>query len=276
MREYRLTLNGARTRAIEVEGSGPPVLMVHGFCDSADSWRNVLERMRDSGRAAIAYDMPGFGYSQPVRFPIPLLDQQVAFTAAAIQRAAEASGEDVIVAGNSLGGWTTLRVAERSELPIAGIIPIAPAGIAMSPWFLRLDRIPGVGQLLRVPGPVPEVVTRAVVARTVRRIAFGDQAKVDERFVRSFSLHNRNRRWAFARIEAASGCSSELARPFAPEKVKVPSVVVWGTRDGLCLIKGAQPLAAMLGAKLIVVKGCGHLPQVEEPASVLEAIDHLS
>ena len=92
MREYRLTLNGARTRAIEVEGAGPPVLMLHGFCDSADTWRNVLEPLRERGRAAIAYDMPGFGYSQPVRFPIPLLDQQVAFAAAAVRRAAEAAG----------------------------------------------------------------------------------------------------------------------------------------------------------------------------------------
>jgi len=276
MREYRLTLNGARTRAIEVEGSGRPVLLLHGFCDSADTWRNVLERLREQGRAAIAYDMPGFGFSQPVRFPIPLLDQQVAFAAAAIGRAAEQSGEDVIVAGNSLGGWTTLRVAEREELPIAGIVPVAPAGITMSPWFLRLDRMPGIGQLLRIPGPVPEVVTRAVVARTVRRIGFGDATKVDERFVRSFSLHNRNRRWAFARLEAASGCAGELDAPFDPAKVRVPSVVVWGTRDVLCLIKGAEPLAATLGAKLIVVEGCGHLPQVEEPQSVLDAIEHLS
>ena len=97
-----------------------------------------------------------------------------------------------------------------------------------------------------------------------------------KRQVRSFSLHNRNRRWAFTRLEAASGCAGELDAPFNPEKVKVPSVVVWGTRDVLCLIKGAEPLAAMLGAKLTVVDGCGHLPQVEEPGSVLDAIDHLS
>jgi pimeloyl-ACP methyl ester carboxylesterase len=276
IREYRLTLNGARTRAIEVEGSGKPVVMLHGFCDSADTWRNVLEPLAASGRAAIAYDMPGFGFSAPVRFPIPLLDQQVAFAAAAVQRAAEQTGEEVLVAGNSLGGWTSLRLAERDDLPLAGIIPVAPAGIAMAPWFLQIDRVPGVGQLLRLPGPVPEVVTRAVVARTVRRIGFGDPAKIDERFVRSFTLHNRNRRWAFPRMAAAAGCRSEMDAPFDPEKVKVPSAVVWGTRDALCLIKGAEPLAAQLGAKLFVVDGCGHLPQVECPDSVLDAIEHLS
>jgi pimeloyl-ACP methyl ester carboxylesterase len=276
MREYRLTLNGARTRAIEVEGSGPPVVMFHGFCDSADTWRNVLERLRDRGRSAVAYDLPGFGYSRPVAFPLPLLDQQVAFAAAAVKLAAEKSGAPVIVAGNSLGGWTTLRLAARDDLPLAGIIPVAPAGITMSPWFLRLDRLPGVNNLLRVPGPVPEVATRAVVARAIRRVGFGDPARVDERFVRSFTLHNRDRRWAFARIAAAKKLLPDLDRPYEPERITVPSAVVWGTRDVLCLIAGAEPLAASLGSKLIVPKRCGHLPQVEAPSSVLDAIDHLS
>ena len=157
MREYRLTLDGARTRAIEVDGSGPPVVLLHGFCDSADTWRNLLERLRDRGRSAIAYDLPGFGYSRPVEFPVPLLDQQVAFAAAAVRRAAEKHGEPAIVAGNSLGGWTALRLGALADLPLAGIIPVAPAGISMSPWFLRLDRLPGINNLLRVPGPVPEI-----------------------------------------------------------------------------------------------------------------------
>ena len=138
---------------------------------------------------------------------------------------------------------------------------------------MRLDRVPGVAALMRLPGPVPEVVTRSVVARAVRRIGFGDPAKVDERFVRSFTLHNRNRRWAFHRIAAAQTCAPEIERPFRPELVRVPAAVVWGTRDVLCLIEGAEPLAATLGAKLIVVEGCGHLPQVEAPQSILEAID---
>lgn len=273
LHEYRLSLNGIRTRAIEVGGSGPPVLLLHGFCDSADSWRNVLERLAQRGRAAIAYDLPGFGFAGPARHHGNLLDQQVAFSAAAIRLAAESSGEQVIVAGNSLGGWTTLRLGERDDLPIAGIIPVAPAGIALSPWFFRLDSIPGIAQLLAIPAPVPERVVRAVVARAVRLVGFGDPATVDRRFVRSFSFHNRNRRIVLERIGAAQGVRAEAKRPFDPEKVGFPAVVVWGSRDLLCQPKGAEPLAELLGAKLIMVRGCGHLPQVEAPDSVIEAIE---
>ena len=182
----------------------------------------------------------------------------------------------MIVAGNSLGGWTTLRVAERDDLPIAGIIPVAPAGIAMSPWFLRLDRMPGVGQLLRVPGPVPEVVTRAVVARTVRRIGFGDPAKVDERFVRSFSLHNRNRRWAFPRMEAAKGCAAELEQPVRRREGQGAVGRRLGHSRRALPDQGRGAARGDARREADRRRGLWASAQVEAPESVLGAIDHLS
>lgn len=164
MREYRVEVGGVATRALEVGGDGPPIALFHGFCDSADTWRPVLALCAERGRAAIAYDMPCFGYAD-WGSDGNLLDQQVAFGAAAVERAAEQSGEQVVVAGNSLGGWATLRIAERADLPIAGIVPIAPAGIEMSPWFLRADRIGGVSALISMPAPIPQAVVRAVVSR---------------------------------------------------------------------------------------------------------------
>lgn len=276
LREYRTSLGGVRTRAIEVHGSGPPAVLLHGWCDSADSWRNLLERYRDLGRSAIAYDMPGFGFSQPVDFPEPILESQVRFASAAVRRAADEHGAEVILAGNSLGGWTTLRAAEQSGLPLAGIVLVAPAGIQMSPWFFRLDTLPWVSELLAIPTPVPQAVVRSVVAQAVRRVGFGEPERIDERFVRSFSLHNRDRRWARLRIAAVRSTKAELERPFDPSRIDVPAVVVWGTRDVLCLPAGAEPLAATLGARLELIPRCGHLPQVERPELVLAAIEELA
>lgn len=276
IREYRTSVAGVRTRAIEVRGDGPAAVLLHGWCDSADTWRNLLERFRDRGRAAIAYDLPGFGFSRPVHFPEPILAGQARFAAAAVREAAERQGRDVILVGNSLGGWTTLRAAERGELPIAAIVPVAPAGIQMAPWFLRLDTVPWISELLAIPAPVPQAVVRGVVARAVRRVGFGEATGVDERFVRSFSLHNRDRRWVRARIAGARTAKAELGKPFAPERISVPAAVVWGTRDQLCVPAGAEPLAAMLGASLHMISRCGHLPQVERPEIVEEAIEALA
>jgi pimeloyl-ACP methyl ester carboxylesterase len=37
--EHRLHLAGYRTRAVGLEGDGPPLLLLHGYSDSADAWR---------------------------------------------------------------------------------------------------------------------------------------------------------------------------------------------------------------------------------------------
>lgn len=271
IREYRTTVGGIATRAIEVGGHGPPIVLFHGFCDSADTWRLVLRSLAESERAAVAYDMPCFGYAD-WGTEGNLLDQQVSFGTAAVERAAQESGEKVIVVGNSLGGWATLRIAER-ELPIAGIVPVAPAGIELSPWFLRADRIGGISPLIALPAPIPAALIRQVVGRAFVRVAYADPRAVDPWAVRRFCLHNRDRSVFRRRLVAAQGVKSELDRPFNPARVKVPSVVLWGDRDLLCLPRAAEPLAAQLGAKLIMVEGCGHCPQLEAPDSVIEAID---
>ena len=95
------------------------------------------------GRPGIAYDLPGFGTAPPLE-PSSVLDQLVDFAAAAVRDAAEESGRDVVLAGNSLGGWVALRARRARDLPLAGIVPIAPAGIEMAPFFFTADRIPVV------------------------------------------------------------------------------------------------------------------------------------
>ena len=56
----------APTRALEVEAertkaAWPPVVLLHGWSDSADTWRALLAALADRGHRAIALDMPGFG-----------------------------------------------------------------------------------------------------------------------------------------------------------------------------------------------------------------------
>ena len=58
----KITVNGV-TLHVEVAGSGPPVLLLHGFPDSAQLWRHQVPALVDAGRRVIAPDLRGFGAS---------------------------------------------------------------------------------------------------------------------------------------------------------------------------------------------------------------------
>src|SRR3954452_2896159 len=86
--EYELELGGYATRALELEGEGPPLLLLHGFADSADTWRLVLDRLARRDRRALAVDLPGFATAAPLGQG-SVLAQLDAFVAAAARHLAE-------------------------------------------------------------------------------------------------------------------------------------------------------------------------------------------
>src|SRR3954452_21211982 len=100
--EHRLKLAGFGTRALEIEGSGPPVVLLHGFADSADTWRSALDRLARRDQRAIAVDLPGFATAARLDPGAPVLPQLDRFVVAAVRHAAGSRGEPVVVAGNSL------------------------------------------------------------------------------------------------------------------------------------------------------------------------------
>src|SRR3954453_8376723 len=112
--EYRLELAGFSTRALELEGDGAPIVLLHGYGDSADTWRLVLDRVARSERRAIALDLPGFGTADRLRPGEPVLPQYDAFAAAAIEHVVQDAGDGAraVVGGNSLGGCIALRAGE--------------------------------------------------------------------------------------------------------------------------------------------------------------------
>jgi pimeloyl-ACP methyl ester carboxylesterase len=272
----RVTVGGIETRAAWANGKGIPTVLLHGWMDNADTWLEVLDVLAARELPAIAYDQPGFGVAPPLNGD-GVLDQLVDFAARAVLHAAEQSGGPVIVAGNSLGGWTALRTAQHEDLPIAGVVAMAPAGIRMAPLFFRMDAIPAVSRLISLRAPVPEGVVRSVAGGLYRRLAFGDPATIDQSIIDRFTRFNVDLGVIRTRIDYAKRVREDLDDPFDPDRIKAPVTVLWGDRDRLCLPAGAMDIQDMLPhARVDVLEGIGHTPQIECPDLVADAIEALS
>jgi pimeloyl-ACP methyl ester carboxylesterase len=264
--EHNPRLGGIRTRALELEGAGPALLLIHGYADSADTWRLLLDRLRKQGRAAVALDLPGFGQAERLRRDEPILPQFDAFMQAAIETWSEPTGSVVLV-GNSLGGTACLRAAERDTAgKIAGVVPIAPAGLDMPLWFSAVQGAPVLRAVLNSPVPVPEAAVRQAVGTAYRVLAFARPVRADAAVVGAFTSHVRTRRDVIRILATGRSLLPELAAPFQLERIRCPVLVVWGERDRMVFKTGAERISREIpDARVQLIPSCGHCPQIEEP-----------
>ena len=263
--EHRLELGGFETRALELEGDGPPVVLFHGFADSADTWRLVLAELARRGQRAVAFDLPGFATAAPLSDDEPVLEQLDAFAAGAVRYAAEADGDaGVVIAGNSLGGALALRAGEREDLPLRALMPIAPAGLEHPGWFAIIERDPLVRLLVRSPLPLPQVLVRGVVGEAYRQLAFARPRAASRKVVNGFTRHFREREAVVRYMDYGRRVLPELEDPFRLADVRPPVLLVWGDRDRMVPHRGSRKvLDALPDTGYELLHGVGHCPQVE-------------
>lgn len=271
--EHRLELAGYGTRALELLGEGPPLLLIHGFMDSADTWRKTLASLAKAGRAALAVDLPGFGAAARLHRDAPILPQHDRFVDAAIEHLAAQHGEAVVVVGNSLGGCAALRAAARDDLPLRAIVPVAPAGFDHPTWFRAIEGDALVRTVLQ--GQLPTRVVRAFVGQAYRQLAFARPRAIEAQVVSAFVSHMAEQRDLRRALATGATLVPELKDPFRLDRIDVPVLLVWGDRDRMVTHKGSRHLVAALPKlRYELLEGCGHCPQLEEPArfaALLEA-----
>lgn len=272
--EHELELGGLGTRALELEGDGPPIVLLHGFADSADTWRVVLARLARANRRAVALDLPGFGRAQRLDPSRGVLEQLDPFVAAAVRHMADEAGEDVVLCGNSLGGCVALRAAQDDALPVAAVAPVAPAGFDHPFWFAAIESAPVVRTILRAPIPLPEPVVRSLVGAGFRQLAFARPRAADKAWVAAFTAHHRSRRDVVRYLATGRALMPELGEGcFDLAKIAVPVLLVWGDKDRMVTHKGARHVTeALPDTEVLLLPGVGHCPQLEAADALTDAL----
>ena len=125
----------------KVWGEGPPVVLVHGWPLSGDSWDPFSQELAEAGYKAIAYDRRGFGRSQQ---PSGGYDYDTFSDDLADVIDKHAGGQDVSLVGFSMGGGEIARYLSRHG---GGQVSRVALVSSVVPYMLQTDDNPdGVPQ----------------------------------------------------------------------------------------------------------------------------------
>jgi pimeloyl-ACP methyl ester carboxylesterase len=250
--ERFLDVRGARLRYFTA-GEGPLVLLLHGFGGAAWNFAELAPLLH--GRRLVVPDLPGHGGSSPL--PAPSI---AGFADAVAPLIDEPAG----VLGHSMGGVVALRLAERRPELVRALVLAAPAGISSSSRAALVTLgLAGIVQPARRIGRRADRVARS---QRLKRLVFGrfEVSNADlltERMVHGFlrgpTLHTD-----------ALGAGLALARDDPRhdlERVRAPTLILFGGRDRQVPISDGFEYARRLRAPLRVIADCGHLLIGERP-----------
>lgn len=243
-----------------------PLLLIHGTSASLHTWEGWARQLSRT-RRVVSVDLPGFGLTGPSATDDYSTPAYVDF----IQRLMRHLDlPPAIVAGNSLGGEIAWLLAARHPQQVKALVLIDAGGFEFEPEELplgfRLARMPGVRQLTRYFLP------RAAVTQSLQSV-YGDPSKVRSELVDRYfelTLREGNREALIRRFEQLNlgAYLPELAR------VKQPTLILWGGRDRLIPPRwGDAFVQALPGSQLVRLDALGHVPQEEDPAATLAALE---
>ncbi|RUL89769.1 alpha/beta fold hydrolase [Tautonia sociabilis] len=246
--------------AIEQQGSGPAVVLLHGFPLDRTMWANQLGALSDRHRV-VAPDLRGHGQSPSPPGPYPMED-----LAADVVETLDALGVEppYVVGGLSMGGYVALALADRFPDRLLGLMLLNTRAGADSPEVAR---------------------NREATAQAIEREGSTSplSGMVDKLFA---PAHRRSRPDLVDQVaevirrtppEGAAGALRGMAmrpdRLGVIRSLRVPVLVIAGAEDAIVPEAESRAMAdAAADGELIVIPGAGHLSPMEAPGETAAAV----
>jgi 3-oxoadipate enol-lactonase len=237
-------------------GKGPPLVLLHSLLSDRASFDAIVPLLSRSFRVMVP-ELPGFGGSPAVSGGLADVADRMA---EAVKDAA--GGEDTIVLGNGYGGFVALQMAIRHP-DLASKLVLADCGAAFSEEGRQAFRNMAAASAAKGLSAITDVAMRRLFAPEF-------QAQHPELM--------RDRREAFLRTDPQvfrAACEALAELDLRPQlgQVRIPVLVLVGEHDEATPPPMSRELAAGLpNARLEIIAGCAHVPQLQSPEDFLAAI----
>ena len=256
-------------------GAGNPIVLIHGFGASLDTWRYLEERLKSEYRI-VSLDLRGHGYSdRPLDDRYSLQDH----AAVVLGLMDHLKLENVVLVGNSLGCaialMAALKAQQESSATVAAMVLIAGSldGDDL-PFYLRLLRLPMIASIAAKLTPA-SFGTRLILKR-----AYYDDEKVTHSLVELYAKYQR--------IPGTEHALITTARQMIPadisvlrealKKLQISTLNIIGKHDQIITRESSEGVCQILPrCKDVTIDEAGHVPHEEKPEQVIPLLkDFLS
>jgi pimeloyl-ACP methyl ester carboxylesterase len=269
-----ISANGVEFTILEA-GSGPLALCLHGFPDSAHSWRHLLPALAEAGFHAVAPFMRGYA---PTAVP-----EDGCFSLGALVADANAlhealgADEQAVLIGCDWGAEAAYGAAAFAPERWRRLVTLAIPPLSMdAKLFTDFDQLRRFFYMFLFTQPVAEEVVAADEMAFLDRLweewSPGYDAGDDLALVKDCLRDRANLSAAIGYYRAALGAPAESCSSFEEEQRALaetppqPTLYLHGDRDGCIGVDLVRDAEAQLspGSRLSIVEGAGHFLHLEK------------
>lgn len=245
-------------------GDGPTLVLLHGIATDNGLWLPVAQQLGAHFRLVIP-DLPGWGKSSRLAGGNYDIDAQ----AARLQAFLQALGlQHVVLVGQGTGGAIAGVVAAQHPREVAGLVLIDSFGLKSKPT--AFDRALQAGN-------DPYAFDNRKQFHKALATAFAQPPTVPERIADVYIARNKAAR-AFTKdvLSQLRAPAQTLALQHRLAQLDMPVLAIWGRDDTIVDLSALDALrSGLIHARSIstsVINHCGHLPPLEQPATVAQVI----
>ena len=265
-------------------GSGPLALCLHGFPDSAHTWRHLLPRLADAGYHAVAPFMRGYA---PTAIPHDGAYQtcELGLDANALHETLGGT-TDAVVIGHDWGATAAYAAAILEPNRWNKVVGMSvPAWGAMARAFIgNIDQIRRSWYMFYFQHPLADMVVPANDLAFIEMIwhtwspGFDSPEDVDRAKECIREAAHMQAALGYYRATLGSGYRNPDHQPLqervASDSPPQPTLYLHGERDGCIGLEVAQDAAAHAPThvQFVEIADAGHFLQLEQPESVADAV----
>jgi 2-succinyl-6-hydroxy-2,4-cyclohexadiene-1-carboxylate synthase len=245
---------------VELRGDGPPLVLLHGFTQTARLWGPFGDTLA-SGHTLVGVDLPGHGGSDAVRADLP---QTAELVHAAVVSAIGDSPVDLL--GYSLGARVALHMAIKTTMALRRLVLIGATGGIEDPVARRrrAEADEATADALDTSGDVDGFIARWVSGPMFAGLA--DAAQTEER--------RRNSAAGLASSLRMAGTGTQEPLWDRVANLSPPLLALAGTNDTRFAAHAIRLTRTAPHAVVSLVPGGGHAVHLAQPGFVGRLVGH--